>query len=221
MSIARHVALVGAATLASRVLGFVRDVALAGLFGTGFRADAFVVAFQFSNLVRRLLTEGALNAALVPLYLRRRGEGGESDAAAFAGKVAGTVTLFLVAIASGLALLLGLAMIHLSAFRTPTAWVTTAVILAGTALVWPETAALLAQLGVLGLAVAGLTALGAWIGYGRIAGPAATVPISAIRHREASREAGSSNSPVVRPERISQISTDTAPVAASMPEVGP
>ncbi len=81
MSIARHVAVVGAATLASRVLGFVRDVAIAGLFGTGMRADAFVVAFQFSNLVRRLLTEGALNSAFVPLYLRRRDEGGERAAA--------------------------------------------------------------------------------------------------------------------------------------------
>ena len=38
MSIARHVAIVGTATLASRVLGFVRDVAIAGLFGAGMRA---------------------------------------------------------------------------------------------------------------------------------------------------------------------------------------
>ena len=93
MSIARHVAIVGAATLASRVLGFVRDVAIAGLFGAGMRADAFVVAFQFSNLVRRLLTEGALNSAFVPLYLRRRDEGGEGAAGAFAGQVIGSVTL--------------------------------------------------------------------------------------------------------------------------------
>lgn len=111
MSIARHVAVVGTATLASRLLGFVRDVAIAGLFGAGARADAFVVAFQFSNLIRRLLTEGALNSAFVPLYLRKREEsgsdlGGEAAAAAFAGKVTGTITLFLI----GLSLLLALAM---------------------------------------------------------------------------------------------------------------
>jgi putative peptidoglycan lipid II flippase len=114
MSIARHVAIVGAATLASRVLGFVRDVAIAGLFGTGFRADAFVIAFQFSNLIRRLLTEGALNSAFVPLYLRRRGEGDEAAAGAFAGRVTGTVTLALFALAAIFALAMPLLMLLLA-----------------------------------------------------------------------------------------------------------
>jgi putative peptidoglycan lipid II flippase len=114
MSIARHVAVVGAATLASRVLGFVRDVAIAGLFGTGMRADAFVVAFQFSNLVRRLLTEGALNSAFVPLYLRRHDEGGEKAAAAFAGQVIGSVTLALLALAVVLAVAMPILMLMLA-----------------------------------------------------------------------------------------------------------
>ena len=98
MSIARNVAIVGTATLASRVLGFVRDVAIAALFGSSARAEAFVVAFQFSNLIRRLLTEGALNAAFVPLYLRKRDEGGENAAGAFAGRLIGTVTVALLAL---------------------------------------------------------------------------------------------------------------------------
>lgn len=106
MSMTRHVLIVGGATLTSRVLGFVRDVALAALFGASARAEAFVVAFQFSNLIRRLLTEGALNAAFVPLYLRRRDEGGEEAAGAFAGRLIGTITLVLV----GASLLLALAM---------------------------------------------------------------------------------------------------------------
>jgi len=106
MSIARNVVIVGGATLASRVLGFVRDVAIAALFGASARADAFVVAFQFSNLVRRLLTEGALNAAFVPLYLRRRDEGGEKLAGAYAGRVIGSVTVGLL----GASVLLAFAM---------------------------------------------------------------------------------------------------------------
>ncbi|RKE69079.1 murein biosynthesis integral membrane protein MurJ [Pseudorhodoplanes sinuspersici] len=114
MSIARNVAIVGAATLASRVLGFVRDVAIAGLFGAGARADAFVVAFQFSNLVRRLLTEGALNSAFVPLYLRRRDEGGEKSAGAYAGKLIGTLTLVLLCVSALLALAMPLLMIGLA-----------------------------------------------------------------------------------------------------------
>ena len=57
---------VSTGTLASRLLGFGRDAMLAALLGAGPVADAFLVAFQGVNVVRRLLTEGALNAALVP-----------------------------------------------------------------------------------------------------------------------------------------------------------
>lgn len=114
MSIARNVAIVGAATLASRVLGFARDVAIAGLFGSSARAEAFVVAFQFSNLTRRLLTEGALNAAFVPLYLRKRDEGGEDAAAAFAGRLIGTVTAVLIALSFVLALAMPLLILVLA-----------------------------------------------------------------------------------------------------------
>jgi putative peptidoglycan lipid II flippase len=114
MSIARNVAIVGAATLVSRVLGFVRDVAIAALFGAGARADAFVVAFQFSNLIRRLLTEGALNAAFVPLYLRKRDEGGEAAAGLFAGRLIGTLTLTLLGASFLLALAMPLLMLALA-----------------------------------------------------------------------------------------------------------
>lgn len=90
MSFARNIATVGIATLMSRVLGFARDMLIAALFGAGVRADAFFVAFQVANLVRRLLAEGALNAALVPLYLQARDRGGDVAAGAFAGRLVGT-----------------------------------------------------------------------------------------------------------------------------------
>ncbi len=63
---------VSVGTLASRLLGFARDSMIAALLGAGPVADAFLVAFQLVNVVRRLLTEGALNAALVPAWLRVR-----------------------------------------------------------------------------------------------------------------------------------------------------
>jgi putative peptidoglycan lipid II flippase len=100
MSLARNVATVGFATMLSRVLGFIRDMLIAALFGAGVRADAFFVAFQVANLARRLLAEGALNAALVPLYLRTRDHGGENAAAAFAGRLIGTALVGLAAMAS-------------------------------------------------------------------------------------------------------------------------
>ncbi|WP_234730746.1 murein biosynthesis integral membrane protein MurJ [Acidocella facilis] len=57
---------VGAWTMASRVLGFVRDILIAAVLGTGPVADAFFVALRLPNLFRRLFGEGAFNAAFVP-----------------------------------------------------------------------------------------------------------------------------------------------------------
>jgi len=60
----------GAATLASRVLGLVREQVLAALFGAGNEMDAFIVAFRIPNLVRDLFAEGAMSAAFVPVFTR-------------------------------------------------------------------------------------------------------------------------------------------------------
>lgn len=100
----RHVLTVSSGTMASRLLGFIRDSLVAALLGAGPIADAFLVAFQFINVARRSLTEGALNASLIPFYLRKRSEAGPAAAAAFAGKAMGTVSLILIAIATALAL---------------------------------------------------------------------------------------------------------------------
>lgn len=88
---------VSTGTLASRLLGFVRDSMIAALLGAGPVADAFLVAFQLVNVIRRLLSEGAMNAALVPAWLEVRESGGPAAAAAFAGRVLGTITAALIA----------------------------------------------------------------------------------------------------------------------------
>jgi putative peptidoglycan lipid II flippase len=97
---------VSSGTLASRLLGFARDSMIAALLGTGPVADAFLVAFQLVNVARRLLSEGALNAALVPAWLRLRDTEGPDAAAGFAGRVLGTVSaaMIVVAILAGLAM---------------------------------------------------------------------------------------------------------------------
>src|ERR1700730_12405827 len=87
---------VSTGTLASRLLGFARDAMIAALLGTGAVAYSFLGAFQLVNVVRRLLTEGALNAALVPAWLRVRETEGKAAAAAFAGRVLGTVSAGLI-----------------------------------------------------------------------------------------------------------------------------
>jgi putative peptidoglycan lipid II flippase len=93
----RSLLTVSSGTLASRLLGFVRDSMIAALLGTGAIADAFLVAFQLINVARRLLSEGALNAALVPVWLRLR-QADAGAAAAFAGRVLGTISAALVVV---------------------------------------------------------------------------------------------------------------------------
>ncbi|PIQ88115.1 MAG: murein biosynthesis integral membrane protein MurJ [Candidatus Omnitrophica bacterium CG11_big_fil_rev_8_21_14_0_20_43_6] len=66
-SIARSAAVISLATLASRILGFIRDVIIARIFGVYLYAQAFVVAFRIPNLFRDLVGEGASNAAIVPV----------------------------------------------------------------------------------------------------------------------------------------------------------
>jgi putative peptidoglycan lipid II flippase len=65
--VARSAGVIGAATLASRVLGLARDVVLANVFAARI-TDAFFVAFTIPNLFRRLVGEGTLTGAFVPIF---------------------------------------------------------------------------------------------------------------------------------------------------------
>lgn len=64
---------ISAATSLSRVLGYVRDAAIAYAFGAGLFADAFFMAFRISNLLRRLVGEGALTSSFVPIFTEEKG----------------------------------------------------------------------------------------------------------------------------------------------------
>src|SRR5260370_2722410 len=97
---------VSVGTLASRLLGFARAAMSAALLGAGLVAAAFLVAFQVVNVVRRLLSEGALSAAWVPAWLRVRETEGAVAAAAFAGTVLGAVSAALIVAATLIGLLM-------------------------------------------------------------------------------------------------------------------
>lgn len=98
MPLYRAFATVGAMTIWSRVLGFIRDVLIAAVLGAGPVADAFFVAFRVPNLFRRLFAEGAFDAAFIPLFAKRfHGEGGEEGARDFAEQALAGLTLALVA----------------------------------------------------------------------------------------------------------------------------
>ena len=104
MKLYRAFATVGGLTMLSRMLGFVRDILIAAGLGTGAVADAYVVAFRFPNLFRRLFGEGAFNAAFVPLFAKRYEGDGEAMARDFAEEAL-AVLLFAVALFSLAAIL--------------------------------------------------------------------------------------------------------------------
>ena len=81
--IVKAATVVGASTLLSRLAGLARDQVMAYFFGTAsIAAAAFVVAFRIPNLLRRLLGEGALTVAFVPVFTQALAEGGKPAAAA-------------------------------------------------------------------------------------------------------------------------------------------
>ncbi|MCC7091391.1 MAG: murein biosynthesis integral membrane protein MurJ [Nitrosomonas sp.] len=67
MNLLKALAAVSSMTFISRILGFVRDILIARIFGAGIATDAFFVAFRIPNLLRRLFAEGAFSQAFVPI----------------------------------------------------------------------------------------------------------------------------------------------------------
>ncbi|PZO73173.1 MAG: murein biosynthesis integral membrane protein MurJ [Mesorhizobium amorphae] len=96
MSLIRKFATVASGTLASRVLGFTREMLMAAAVGTGPVADAFYAAFQFPNTFRRLFAEGAFNAAFVPLFAKEIEANGVEGARKFSEEVFGVLFSVLI-----------------------------------------------------------------------------------------------------------------------------
>ena len=67
-AIFKSASIISAFTVVSRITGFIRDVLIANLFGTGMAAQAFFVAFKIPNAFRDVMGEGAGNAAFVPVF---------------------------------------------------------------------------------------------------------------------------------------------------------
>ena len=87
--------LVGGLTLISRILGFVRDMVIAGFFGASASTDAFFVAFKIPNFLRRLFAEGAFAQAFVPILSSVREKQGNECARDFIARICGSFALIL------------------------------------------------------------------------------------------------------------------------------
>ncbi len=96
---------VGLMTLISRLLGFVRDVVIARVFGAGIAADAFFVAFRIPNFLRRLFAEGGFTQAFVPVFTEYKERRSRAELRDLAAHVIGTLAGVLLGVtAIGVAL---------------------------------------------------------------------------------------------------------------------
>ncbi len=82
----------------SRILGFVRDIFIANVLGSGKIAEAFFVAFRFPNLFRRLFAEGAFNSAFIPLFSKKLEGEGTEEARKFAEEAMAVLVFALIVV---------------------------------------------------------------------------------------------------------------------------
>src|SRR3954452_9483424 len=91
----RATGIVGIAVLCSRVLGLIREVAFAGLFGAGKNLDAFLMAFRVPNLLRDLFAEGALSTAFITTFSKKIATEGDESAWRLGNKMATLTAVFM------------------------------------------------------------------------------------------------------------------------------
>jgi putative peptidoglycan lipid II flippase len=93
----RSTAIVSMMTFLSRILGFVRDIIIARMFGAGLGADVFFVAFKIPNFLRRLFAEGAFSQAFIPVLAEYKKQG-DGDLKALIAHTSGTLAAILFVI---------------------------------------------------------------------------------------------------------------------------
>src|SRR5207253_1016213 len=91
----RAAGIVGMAILSSRLLGLIREMVFAGLFGAGRNLDAFLMAFRLPNLLRDLFAEGALSTAFITTFSKKIAVEGDESAWRLANKVATLTAVFM------------------------------------------------------------------------------------------------------------------------------
>ncbi len=96
MKLLKSTATVGSATILSRILGFVRDVVLAKIFGASGETDAFFLAFKIPNFMRRLFAEGSFSLAFVPVLSEYKATGDREALRDLVDHVTGTLASVLL-----------------------------------------------------------------------------------------------------------------------------
>lgn len=97
-SVVKAAGMIGVATFSSRILGFIRDMVLAKLFGATPAADAFFVAYRIPNLLRELFAEGSMSAAFIPVFTEYHTLKSKQDAWELASAVFTTLLTIVIGI---------------------------------------------------------------------------------------------------------------------------
>ncbi len=96
--IGRSAGKLGAGQLLGRLLGLVRDMVFASIFGVGSAADVWIVAFRIPGLLRYFIAEGAVNASIVSIASEYESQGDREGLCDFAGRAFGSLLLAVTAI---------------------------------------------------------------------------------------------------------------------------
>jgi putative peptidoglycan lipid II flippase len=94
----RATGVVGVAILCSRLLGLIREMIFAALFGAGKNLDAFLMAFRVPNMLRDLFAEGALSTAFITTFSKKIATEGDDSAWRLANKIATLTVIFMSAV---------------------------------------------------------------------------------------------------------------------------
>jgi putative peptidoglycan lipid II flippase len=97
-SLLRSTTLVSLMTFLSRIMGFVRDMVIAQLFGAAAGMDAFYVAFKIPNFMRRLFAEGSFSQAFVPVLSEYQQKRSLPEVRTFLARIAGTLSVVLIGV---------------------------------------------------------------------------------------------------------------------------
>ena len=85
-------------TIASRILGYLRDQRITLLLGTTLTADSFYLAYRIPNLLRRLVAEGSMTASFIPVFTKYQAEKSREELWDFANRMFWTLALVVAAI---------------------------------------------------------------------------------------------------------------------------
>ncbi|BBA85363.1 putative lipid II flippase MurJ [endosymbiont of Sipalinus gigas] len=100
MNLIKNLVLVSNITLISKVIGFIKDIVIAKIFGAGLNTDSFFISFRLINLFKRILADGIFFQVLIPILVDYKNNNSIKDTKIFIKKISGFLIILLFIIMS-------------------------------------------------------------------------------------------------------------------------